>query len=713
MPLELFAPVAKGLAGPLAEELRGLGAIAPRTAAAGVSFTGELELAYRACLWSRLASRVLLVLGRVEAMDADGLYAGVRSLPWDDHLGPDDTLAVDFTGTSPALSHTHFNALKVKDAIVDHFRDRCGRRPNIDTADPAVRVNVHLELGTAVVCIDLSGDPLHRRGYRSGAAEAPLKETLAAAMLRVAGWPGSGALVDPLCGSGTLLIEAALMAADAAPALDRARFGFRRWRGHQPEVWARLLDEARQRRRATPPNGPVAWGFDADPLAVTTARANARRAGVAEWVQVQTRPLADWLAPGAAPPVAAASLGRVVTNPPYGHRLTAGGDPAAVYRQLAAVLRACFAGVPAAVLAPETLPAAVLGLPVRRQRRLFNGPLACCLYELDTAAPPPASGAGGSGSMFVNRLLKNLRHTGRWARREGISCYRLYDADMPEFAVAVDVYTDLRDQVWAVVQEYQAPRGVDPARAAGRLEEALAGVRSVLELPLERLVLKVRQRQRGAAQYGRQGSAGQLHAVREGGLTFLVNFTDYLDTGLFLGHRQTRALIRTLAPGRAFLNLFGYTGSATVYAAAGGATRTTTVDLSPVYLDWAHRNLQANHLDRPVHERVRADCRPWLAEPRRERYGLILLDPPTFSNSKRMSGTLDIQRDHGELLASAARLLTPDGILLVSTNSRGFVLDSARLSGWACTEITRQTHSLDFAGRSAGHRSWRLTRALS
>lgn len=309
--------------------------------------------------------------------------------------------------------------------------------------------------------------------------------------------------------------------------------------------------------------------------------------------------------------------------------------------------------------------------------------------------------------MFANRLRKNQRSLSRWARRSGVTCYRLYDADMPEYAVAVDLYQ--AEENWAHVQEYQAPRTVDPDRAAARLAEALDGVVRVLQLDPARVVLKVRQRQRGTAQYEKQANAGVLHPVKEGGLTFLVNLTDYLDTGLFLDHRQTRALLRSLAAGRAFLNLFAYTGAATVYAAAGGAPSTTTVDLSRTYLDWTRRNLEVNDLAGPQHQLVQADCRAWLAGPRSERYGLVFLDPPTFSNSKRMTGDLDLQRDHVELIQRAAALLEPDGILVFSTNHQRFTPEFGRLEGLRWVEITRQTVPPDFARRSTPHRSWQIT----
>jgi 23S rRNA (guanine2445-N2)-methyltransferase / 23S rRNA (guanine2069-N7)-methyltransferase len=290
-----------------------------------------------------------------------------------------------------------------------------------------------------------------------------------------------------------------------------------------------------------------------------------------------------------------------------------------------------------------------LGLRARRLHTLFNGALECRLLQFEVAPEwfaalpgehgrkPPEVAAeefGEGAAMFANRLRKNLRNLGRWARQSGVTCYRLYDADLPEYAVAVDLY-----EQWVHVQEYEAPATVDAKKAESRLREALAVLPTVLEVPPGNVFLKVRRRQKGASQYEKFDRRGEFHEVREGECRFLVNFTDYLDTGLFLDHRPTRQLLREMAAGKSFLNLFAYTGAATVYAAAGGARATTTVDLSSVYLDWAKRNLALNGFSGPQHEFVRADCLEWLQRERR-RFDLIFLDPPTFSTSKRMDTTV-------------------------------------------------------------------------
>jgi 23S rRNA (guanine2445-N2)-methyltransferase / 23S rRNA (guanine2069-N7)-methyltransferase len=317
--------------------------------------------------------------------------------------------------------------------------------------------------------------------------------------------------------------------------------------------------------------------------------------------------------------------------------------------------------------------------------------------------------------MFANRLTKNLRHLGKWARRTGVTCWRAYDADLPDYAVAIDLYAEAAGgELWAHVAEYAPPASIDPERAQARLADIVAVVPEALAVEPERVVLKQRRRQRGTAQYERQAETGCYLTVEEGGLRFLVNLTDYLDTGLFLDHRLTRGLVRDLAADRRFLNLFAYTGSASVYAAAGGASSTTTVDMSAVYLDWAKRNMRENGFAEGARHRfIRADVLRWLAEEAGRAagaYGLIFLDPPTFSNSKRMGeATFDVQRDHVGLLRQATELLAPGGEIVFSTNSRRFKLDEEALAGLAVRDVTRETIPEDFARNPRIHKCYRIT----
>lgn len=312
---------------------------------------------------------------------------------------------------------------------------------------------------------------------------------------------------------------------------------------------------------------------------------------------------------------------------------------------------------------------------------------------------------------FVNRLAKNFRHLKKWAKREDVHCWRVYDRDLHDYNVAIDLY-----ERWVHVQEYERPPRIDDARARARLEFVMETLPGALGVRPEDCFVKTRRRQRGGSQYEKLGERGELHEVREGGHTFLVSFTDYLDTGLFLDHRKTRAMLGEMARGKSFLNLFAYTGTATVYAACGGATSTTTVDMSNTYLEWAARNLRLNGIEPGAdHELIRADCTLWIpaggGEGGRRRWDVIFLDPPTFSTSKKMEGTFDVQRDHVALLRATARLLAPGGVLLFSNNFRRFRLDAKALPGLAIEDVTRRTIPEDFRRTEKVHHAFLVRRA--
>jgi len=721
---QFFAPAPRNLEALLAAELRGLEIASATEGRGGASFRGDLAAAYRACLWSRVANRILLQISQFPAATPEALYDGIHRIPWQEHFDVGQTFAVDLVAAQSAITHSHFGALKVKDAIVDQFRERNGARPSVQTERPDIQVNVHLRRDTAIVSLDLAGESLHRRGYRAAGAAAPLKENLAAGILLRAGWPAiaaaGGVFLDPLCGSGTLPIEAALIAADIAPGLRRGHWGFLGWKGHDAGLWHALLAEAEQRRAQGLARLPAIHGYDHDARAVRDTLANLERAGLAGHVHIERRALADCT------PARAGDRGLLATNPPYGQRVGTAAELPALYALLGRVMKERFQGWHAAVLTDDPELCRRFGLRVRRMHTLYNGAIGCRLmnYELTPEwfhaerpeseqgpRPLPAAERGPGAQMFANRLARNRRHLRAWLVREDIHAWRLYDADLPEYALAIDVYEG--ERLWVHVQEYRAPATVDERKARQRLREALGVILEVLEIPEKQLFFKVRQRQKGKAQYERLAEKRSLHEIREGGLRFLVNFEDYLDTGLFLDHRPTRALIRQLAQGRRFLNLFGYTGTATVYAAAGGASTTTTVDLSNTYLEWARGNLALNGFTGAAHEFIQADCLDWLDRVAgRRRYGLIFLDPPSFSTSKRMSGTLDVQRDHAVLIEQAAGLLEPGGLLLFSTNLRRFRLDEPALAahGLVAEDISRATLPKDYERDPKIHRCWKIIR---
>jgi len=718
---ELILTCPKGLEGLLLEEAIGLGLEEAREQTAAVRGFAGMEVAYRLCLWSRLANRVLLVIDRFATTNAETLYEGVHQVDWSEHLQATGSLAVEFSGHGSGIDNTHFGALKVKDAIVDKLRTATGERPSIDKLNPDLRVHLRLDRGLAVLSLDLSGHSLHQRGYRLQQGAAPLKENLAAAVLIRAGWPriaaAGGALTDPMCGVGTFLIEGAMIAADIAPNLRRERWGFTAWLGHVPALWNRLHAEAQARAEAGLARQPL-WirGYEADPRLIQPAKNNIERAALASWIRVYQGDVATF-----EPRPDQNQKGLVICNPPYGERL---GDEASLvylYQNLGERLRQACLGWEAAVLTSAPDLGKRMGIRSHKQYAFWNGALPCKLLlikvELEqfvtgqrkasvegkSEEEPAAERARLSegGQMFANRLQKNLKLLGKWARKDGIQCYRLYDADMPEYALAIDLYGD-----WVHVQEYAPPRSIDPEKAQARLYDALGAIPQALGVSRDRVVVKRRERQSGTRQYERQASQGEFLEIQEGDVKLLVNLTDYLDTGLFLDHRPMRLRLAREAAGKRFLNLYCYTATATVHAAKGGARSTTSVDLSKTYLDWARRNLALNGLsDRQRLEQ--ADVMAWLEEDRGE-YDLIFIDPPTFSNSKRMEGVFDVQRDHVALLDLAMARLASGGTLYFSNNFRKFAMDASIAERYAVEEITGATLDEDFRRNSKIHRAWKL-----
>ncbi|ALG68634.1 bifunctional 23S rRNA (guanine(2069)-N(7))-methyltransferase RlmK/23S rRNA (guanine(2445)-N(2))-methyltransferase RlmL [Beggiatoa leptomitoformis] len=734
--LSLFATSPKGMEPLLADELTALGLSAVKPTRAGVSFQGTLRQAYQVCLWSRIANRVLLPLATFPAPQDEALYEGVLDIDWTEHLDPAGSIAVDFTSLHSAITHTHFGALRVKDAIVDQFRNRYNTRPNVALDQPDLRINVYLHQDTATISLDLSGDSLHRRAYRETGIAAPLKENLAAALLARTRWKEiaqtGGMLLDPMCGSGTLLIEGAFIAGDIAPALLRPYFGFSRWLQHVPKIWKDLIAEASARKQAGLATLPPIVGYDADATAIRVAIRNIENAGLHGKIHVERRALAQTTAP-------ARSTGLFIVNPPYGERLGEVDSIRQLFSFLGSTLREHFVGWQAGVLSGNAELGKQIGIRAEKVYTLYNGALECKFLRFNVTPewfmrytkptqtdgmftpatpaqlakmPVPLESLSDNARMFANRLQKNLKSLGSWAKQDDIRCYRLYDADMPEYAIAVDKY-----EQWIHIQEYAPPKSIDPQKAETRFQEALQACSAVLKIPLADLFVKVRRQQKGRAQYEKFDEAGQFYEVHEGKAVLLVNFTDYLDTGLFLDHRITRQWIYELAQGKRFLNLFAYTGSATVQAALGGASGTTTVDMSNVYLNWAKRNLARNGFSDHRHHFVQADCFTWLEEEaerlvnspyRLPRYDLIFLDPPTFSNSKRMEDTLDVQRDHVGLIRAAMHCLTRDGLLIFSTNYQRFKLDMYALGDLNIEDVSAASLPFDYARNPKIHQCWKI-----
>ena len=699
----LFASTAQGLEELLKSELEALGALECKIALGGVHFRADDRQLYQSLLWSRLASRILLPLNDFDVKSDQDLYEGARAIDWPAIFPVEKTFAVHFSGTNDAIRNSQYGTLKVKDAIVDSFTDAVQRRPDVAKQLPDIRIQVFLHRDHAVVSLELSGGGLHQRGYRDGAGQAPLKENLAAAIIVRSGWQKGTPLVDPMCGSGTLLIEAALMAADHAPGLLRQHWGFSAWRGHNQALWQDVLDEAKERaRQGIGQCRPLFFGSDNDARVLEKARINARRAGIGSLLTFSVNDVASLVNPLPEGPV-----GTVVSNPPYGERLESEPALIALHNQLGRIMKTRFGGWRLSLFSASPALLGALQLRAERTFKAKNGPLDCEQKNYQLAETPADGASRPIAEDFANRLRKNIRGLEKWAAKEHLDCYRVYDADLPEYNVAIDIYSS-----WIVLQEYVAPKTVDPERARQRLYDAIAATLAVTGIPSSQLVVKARERQKGKNQYEKLAQKGEFLLVDEYDARLWVNLTDYLDTGIFLDHRIARKMLGEMSRGKDFLNLFAYTGTASVHAGIGGARSTTSVDMSRTYLEWAEKNLRSNGLTGKQHRLIQADCLAWLSMSR-ETFDVIFIDPPTFSNSKRMSESFDVQRDHLLLMKDLKRLLRPGGTIMFSNNKRGFQLDAdgMRELGLNAESITERTRSPDFARNRHIHNCWLISHA--
>jgi len=703
----LYATCPSGIASILADELTGLGATKVRAAGAGVQFSGGTLVAYRACLWSRLANRILMPVHSGPSATPEELYASVQQVDWSVHMKVSDTLAIDGFTAKSAITHSQYAALTVKDAIVDQFRNACQDRPNVQTDQPTLRVNAYIFRDKVRLAIDLSGNSLHRRGYREAQGPAPLKENLAAAILLQSNWPArcqSGEpLVDPMCGSGTLLIEAALMARDIPPGRLRTYYGFLGWAGHSDSDWQTCLAESEKRMQSAAANTlPALIGSDKDAVAVGAAVANAKSAGVESDIQWHRQSL-DAHLPGK-PEV----KGLVVSNPPYGVRVN---DDQGLYEKIGVQLSRQYAGWSCTMLVASRNAIKRSRLPLKSELAFQNGGIEC---DVMTGTIPEARSQNVDTTGFKNRLKKNLKHLRKWADKNDVFAYRVYDADLPEFAMAIDVYDC--DARYVVVQEYEAPATVNAAMAEQRRQALLDALPELLEVTANRVFLKLRRQQEGSAQYTRQDDSRVLAILDEPQGKIELNFSDYLDTGLFLDHRVLRQHLFKYSAGKQVLNLFAYTASLSVAAAKGGAESSVSVDLSKRYCEWACRNFELNGFPGDEHQVIRADVMDWLEDTSDEetppQFDWVILDPPTFSNSRDLDHDWDVQRDHVICIERCLKLLAPGGTLVFSNNYRRFKLDKEALEA-SCPGLTIEDRSAwsldrDFQRNSRIHQCWFL-----
>ena len=737
MPVELIATSTMGLEAVVSRELKALGYGNRIVGLGRIAFDADEAAICRANLWLRTSGRVLLRLGEFPATDFGQLFDCTYALPWERWITPDGAFPVKGRSLKSQLSSVPACQKIVKKAIVEKLMAAHGVE-KLEETGSTYQVEVSLINDEATLTIDTSGSGLHKRGYRPLTGKAPLRETLAAGLVLLSFWKPDRPLVDPFCGTGTIPIEAALIGRNMAPGMDR-RFAAEDWPTLSTALWKAAREEAHDLARPNLPQRII--GTDVDEEALGMARFHAERAGVDADIHFQQRDFRALLSKR--------PYGCVISNPPYAERMGTSTDVGELYRAMPEVLRRLKTWSHFILTAYPNFEG-LIGQDADRRRKLYNSRIECTYYQFHGPRPPAgapldrkadgppivqrpvdlgqdedvpqpkARATGGAGAqafgglsqkahqqaeIFSNRLLKRARHLRRWPTRRGITCYRLYDRDVPEVPLVVDRYEDCLH-----IAEYDRPHDRTPAEHADWLDLMVRTAGQVMEVDASRVFMKRRARQRGTQQYERYANSKRVFNVSEGGLKFQVNLSDYVDTGLFLDHRITRSVVRDAARGARFLNLFGYTGAFTVYAAAGGAQSTATVDLSNTYLDWAKRNMCLNDLAGPSHRFVSSDAMSFLADlPDVPRYDLAVVDPPTFSNSKKTESIWDVQRDHVRLLNCLLARMVPGGIVFFSTNSRRFKLAEAELAGAVVREISRRTVPPDYRNRRV-HRCWRIVR---
>lgn len=751
MSFEFIVTCADGLDEALMMELVGFGVQPTPIRTGRLKFVGGLNDLYHICLYSRVASRVLLPLGeyhfKTQVIDgksvvkediAQALYEFASSYDWTQIFDLNKTFAVRVSVDKRVALNQQFATLRVKDAIADSFNQRLNARPSVDGKNPEIAIAVSVNEQGAQLALDLSGASLHRRGYRFANTDAPLKESLAAGLLYTCGWHNKkfDALLDPMCGSGTLAIEALLMWLDYPVGLDKAtkQFGFYHWQYHDETLWRACVINAQDKfhHNLTKPL-PTVMIADGSLDAIKAVHKNIMASplkAVSDGIVVKHQALSDFGA--MLRQVTSNHQVLIITNPPYGERL---GDELLIkplYQGLGAMVQDHLKtkGV-LAVLAKHIEEADTLPINDPQTLRCYNGALRVYFrygtiahrqkelidqfnkktLMVDEPKPNNQSNANQNNANqsnnqsniqeFINRLQKNLSQLKKQACKNHVSNLRIYDADLPNFNVAIDLYGDK-----VHIQEYTPPKTIAIDVAKERFNLAVNATRQVLGVNREAIFIKRRTRQSGTEQYHKQANDGKRYIVRENGAYFLVNFTDYLDTGLFIDHRIMRAMIKSTSYNKTVLNLFAYTCTASVQAALGGASTVTSVDLSDNYLAWGKQNFALNGLMMGDHfEFIAADVFEWIKHHTKQ-YDVIFIDPPTFSNSKKFYGTFDVQRDHVALINRAMNRLSPDGMLFFSNNFSRFVLSDELKQRYDVVETTQKTTGFDF--KKGIHQSYEI-----
>lgn len=708
----------------------------------GVSAKLELYQVYQFILWSRISAHVLLVLNNFYIGNDFDLYQGVYATNWEQLLHPGFEFKVNFNGTNAELKNSQYSALRVKDALVDYYTNHKLERPNVNTEDPDIVIDARLHRDHVQLSLDLTGT-MHKR-YRSRAGFAPMRETLAANLILRSGWDKKSIVYNPMCGSGVLAIEAALIALNIAPGLFCEQHHLDYWQGHSLELWVTIMRQAKNSRLEKPDF--KVYASDNDKAVLIIAQQNSERVGVESVIDFTYSDFNKLSRKENTP------TGLVIINPPYGVRLANERELYNTYYAIGHLAKQLFPGWIMGVISSSQKLLDCISLATHKRWNIKNSNLDCQFRtytirgglitnspardtetnQTNTANATPEQAETPNISVeaslldekvqsLYNRLVKNTKRLNNYLKRNKVQNYRLYDADIPEYNIAVDIYTNQdNQQQYYLVQEYAANKNIPTHKAVKRGLQALAVVQKFAtdqaKVYIPQVIDKLRQRQRGDAQYTRIAEQALEFYIEEYGCKFKVNLTDYIDTGIFLDNRDLRFYLRSLVQAKKtrFLNLFSYTATATVHVIKAQAHSTISVDMSNNYCTWSAHHLKINGANPSQHKIIQADVLAWLdtaQDKLANSFDLVFCDPPTFSNSKRMEGTFDVQRDHLELIKKINTLLSSQGKLVFCNNRRGFKLDYDGLAalGLKAQDITQKTMPADFAN-SKIHQAWLITR---
>ncbi|AEO08152.1 bifunctional 23S rRNA (guanine(2069)-N(7))-methyltransferase RlmK/23S rRNA (guanine(2445)-N(2))-methyltransferase RlmL [Buchnera aphidicola] len=693
----LFASTHFGTEQLLKQELLRLGIKNSTIINGGVYYEANDFLLYKTLMWSRIASRIFLCITNFYIKNSQDLYLKIYDIDWNKIFYKNSTFAINFKGTNNIIRNSLFGALITKDAIIDQFRKKYCIRLNINLIEPDIRIKLLLLNNNIIhVMLDLSGESLHKRGYRKFFNQTPIKENLASAIIINSGWNKNLPIIDPMCGSGTLLIEAAMMASNRAPGLKRSKWGFQSWKDYNKKIWTQIIQEAKEKfeigMQTCLKNFFI--GYDSNTDIIKKAKINALHAGVLKIIEFKTQNLENFKNINQTK----IESGILLTNPPYGNRYKTESQLVSLYIQLGIISKNYFENWKLSIFSASKFLFNFLQMKPNKKYFFKNGSLDCIQHNYTIYLKNKVI----INNEYENRLKKNFKKFKKWADIQNIECFRIYNADLPNYNIIVDVYKN-----WIVIQEYQAPKEIHSYKTLRRLCDAIYYTKKILSVSIDNIIFKIRKKNTHKTQYKKLSNSNNFILIQEYHAKFLVNLIDYIDTGLFSDKRILRKLLGKMSYDKDFLNLFSYTATASVYAGLGNAKSTTSIDISNTYIKWSMKNMAINNLTGSQHIFIKSDCLKWIKKTHKT-FDLIFINPPTFSNSKNMNQSFDVKKDYFNLMINLKKILRYHGYIIFSSSTKNFELDynfMNKIKLYA-KKITQQVQSKDYLKYSNNYHSW-------